>query len=176
MMVGLMIYAGAFLEMSRFSLQMDWRGIAATGFAQGLATGLLFTPMSILAFGTLPARLRPDGTGFFTLARNMGNSAGISIMQAVYTNQVQVVHARLAAATTSDNPMMRAPYLPSAYSLSAPAGVAAFNAAITRQAAMVSNVDVFYLMFGATLVAAPLVLLLKPPQRSTHRIEMPIEH
>jgi DHA2 family multidrug resistance protein len=166
MIAGMALFAAAFFVMSKFELGMNSYLILLTGFVQGLGTGFLFMPMTTLAFATLPTSLRADGTGVYSLIRNLGNSAGISIMQAVYATNVQVVHSRLVERLTPDNPLARAPYLRAPFSLSNPLGLAALNTEVTRQASMVAYIDVFHLMFLLTVAIIPLVLLLKPPSHA----------
>jgi DHA2 family multidrug resistance protein len=153
---GLSMFALAFFGMSHFSLEMDAAPIVLTGFIQGLGLGLVFLPMTTLAFATLPPQLRADGTGVYTLVRNLGNSAGISIMEALLISNTQVVHSRLVEKLTLDNPLA-APHLASQ------ASMAALNGEVTRQSMMVSYIDVFHLMFIVTLAAIPLVLLMRKP-------------
>jgi len=88
-------------------------------------------------------------------------------MQAVFTRQVQVVHARLFQRLTPDNPLAGAPYLTAPFSLTNPVGVAALNGEVTRQAGMVAYVDVFHLMFLATVAVLPVVLLMRKPADQT---------
>jgi len=159
-LTGLTMFAVAFYQMSHFDLLMNSYLIATTGFIQGLGTGLVFMPMTTLAFATLAPSMRADGTGVFTLVRNLGNSAGISIMQAIFTTNSQVVHARLVQRLTPGNPLAQA-YLP-ASSLTTTLGQTTLDGEVSRQAAMVSYIDVFHLMFVTTIVMMPLLLLLKP--------------
>jgi DHA2 family multidrug resistance protein len=167
-LTGLSMFAIAFYQMSHFSLLMNAYLIATTGFIQGLGTGLVFMPMTTLAFATLAPSMRADGTGVFTLVRNLGNSAGISIMQAVFTSLNQKVHARLVQPLRPDNPLMSVPGSAGGgtgsalSSLNSAAGLAALNGQVARQAAMVAYVDVFHLMFITCLLMMPLLLLLKP--------------
>ena len=51
-----------------------------------------------------------------------------------------------------------------AFSLTDPSGVAALNAEVTRQAAMVAYIDDFKLMMLIVILAAPLLLLLRKPR------------
>jgi MFS transporter, DHA2 family, multidrug resistance protein len=153
---GLCLFATSFFGMSHFSLQMDSFSMIWTGFVQGLGMGLVFLPMTTLAFATLPAHLRGDGTGVFTLIRNLGNAAGISVMEAMLVSNTQIVHARLTYNLTPDNPM-------AAPMLNNPTNMAAMNGEVTRQASMVAYTDVFHFMFLTTLAAIPLVLLLRKP-------------
>ena len=86
-------------------------------------------------------------------------------MQAIFTSNVQIVHARLVQGVRPDSPSVtggRGGGLPPPFSFTSPGGLAALNGEISRQAAMVAYVDVFHLMCVATVVMMPLVLLLKP--------------
>jgi len=169
-LTGLSMFAIAFYQMSHFDLLMNAYLIATTGFIQGLGTGLVFMPMTTLAFATLAPQMRADGTGVFTLVRNLGNSAGISIMQAIFTSQNQVVHARLVQGLRPDNPAIVTGAgrggLPAPFSFTNPAGLAALNGEVGRQAAMIAYIDVFHLMFVTTLLMMPLLLLLKPANQA----------
>jgi MFS transporter, DHA2 family, multidrug resistance protein len=60
-----------------------------------------------------------------------------------------------------DNPLAQAPFLPAPFSLSTPDGIAALNAEVTRQAAMISYIDDFRLMMLIALGVLPLLLLLR---------------
>jgi len=54
--------------------------------------------------------------------------------------------------------------LPQALNPTTTAGAAALNGEITRQAGMVAYVDDFWLMVVITVLAAPLLLLMKAPK------------
>ncbi len=162
---GLGVFAVSFYQMSHFSLLMGSYEVAMTGFIQGLGTGMVFTPMTVLAFATLDPALRTDGTGVFALLRNVGNSAGISVMQTMFTRTVQVVHSRLTEGLTPGNPAAMPPYLPSG-SLTTALGAAALDGEVSRQAAMVAYVDVYHMMFLTTVVVAPMVLFMRPGKRA----------
>ena len=159
---GLSMFALAFWGMSHFALGMDAIGIVVTGFIQGLGTGFAFNPLSMLAFASLDAKLRADGAGVFTLMRNLGNSAGISVMQTLFSRNVQVVHARLIERLTPGSPFIQPPNLPPGMNLNTASGLGALNGEVTRQASMVAYIDVFHLMFLATLAVIPTVLLMRP--------------
>jgi MFS transporter, DHA2 family, multidrug resistance protein len=159
---GALLSAVGFFGMSRFAIGMNAQAIYTTGFIQGFGIGFVAVPMNMIAFSTLSSKLRADGAGVYTLLRNLGNSAGISIAEAIFVANTQVVHARLVERIAADNPLARAPYLAPGFSLTAPSGLAALNGEVTQQASMVAYIDVFHLMFLLTVVLAPLVLLLKP--------------
>jgi DHA2 family multidrug resistance protein len=59
----------------------------------------------------------------------------------------------------------QSPYLAAPFSLSMPSGMAALNAEVTRQAAMVAYVDDFKLIMLIALASIPLLLLLREARR-----------
>ena len=97
--------------------------------------------------------------------RNLGGSTGISILVATLAQNTQAVHSRLVEGLRPDNPLAQAPFLPAPFSLSTPAGLAALNAEVTRQAAMVAYVDDFKLIMLIALATLPLLLLLREGRR-----------
>jgi hypothetical protein len=64
-----------------------------------------------------------------------------------------------------DNPLAQSPYLAAPFSLSTPSGMAALNAEVTRQAAMVAYIDDFKLIMLIALACLPLLLLLHDARR-----------
>lgn len=159
---GLAISAVAMWQMSHFNLEMDTQLIIVSGFLSGIGTGLIFVPLSTIAFATVKPEHRAEGAGLFTLIRNMGSAAGISIMQARFVSGIERHHAVMVEHATPDNPLFQA-YAPLA--LKTQSAMASFNGLITRQAEMASYVDVFRLMLAISILCAPLVLLMKTPKK-----------
>jgi MFS transporter, DHA2 family, multidrug resistance protein len=163
-MAGLVLTAASMWQMTGFSLYMGMGPIVTTGVLQGLGLGLVFTPLSVITFSTLPRPLLTQGTAIFSLMRNIGGSVGISIVEALLDQNTQVVHSRLVEHLRPDNPLARAPMLRAPYSLTDPSGIAALNAETTRQAAMVAYIDDFMLMMILVIIGLPLLLFLRRPQ------------
>jgi MFS transporter, DHA2 family, multidrug resistance protein len=97
--------------------------------------------------------------------RNLGGSVGINILVATLAENTQAVHSRLVEGLRPDNPLAQAPYLAEPFSLSTPSGMAALNAEVTRQAAMVAYVDDVRLLMLIALAATSLLLLLREARR-----------
>ncbi len=81
--VGLVLTAGALELMAQVPPVNGGWWLAATSTAQGVGVGLLFTPLSTLAFSTLAAGLRTDAAGIYNLMRQLGCAAGVAVMTAV---------------------------------------------------------------------------------------------
>jgi len=163
--IGLTLSSISLLGMSGFSLQMDSRLVVTMGLAQGVGIGLVFVPLTTLGFATLDGRYRADGAGVFTLMRNLGASVGISIMQALLTENTQKVHSRLMENLRPDNPVATAALHGGPFSLTNPAGLAALEGEVSRQSAMVAYIDDFKMMFILGIAVLPLLLFMRPPRR-----------
>jgi DHA2 family multidrug resistance protein len=163
---GLMLTAWSMYEMTGFSLDIGVSDLVRTGITQGLGLGFIFVPLSTVTFATLPARLRTDATALYSLVRNIGSSVGISIVVALISQNTQINHAELASNVTPYNKVFQLPGVPSFWNLASPAGLAAFDAEVNRQAAMIAYIDDFKLMMIVTLLAVPLLLLMRVKRRA----------
>jgi len=162
--IGFLLTAYSLWDMAaRFSLQMDSWSVVWTGFVQGMGLGLIFPPLSTLAFATLQAQHRTEAAGIFNLARNFGSSVGVSVVVALFTSNTQVVHASLAQYVTPFRAVLHGA-MPRMWNPHTAAGIAAINEEVTRQAAMVAYVDDFLLMMAVTIAAIPLIALMKSPR------------
>ena len=156
--------------MTGFSPQMGAGPIIHSGLVQGMGLGLVFVPLSTVAFATLDARFRADATSLFSLVRNIGSSIGISVVTVMLTRNVQINHAELGAAVNPFNPSLQA-LSPQA----AQGGVAALSqidGLVNQQALMISYIDDFKLMMIVTMCAVPLALLLRRPQAEAAPVHM----
>jgi MFS transporter, DHA2 family, multidrug resistance protein len=78
-----------------------------TTFTQGVGLGFVFIPLQVVAFATLPAELRGDGTALFSLIRNVGSALGISISSFLLAQTTQLMHARIVEDLTPFNRMLQ---------------------------------------------------------------------
>jgi DHA2 family multidrug resistance protein len=160
---GLLISCAALWQMLHFDLSMTVWPFVTSGIIQGLGIGLLFVPLSTLAFATIPPHLRPEGSGVYTLIRNLGSSVGISIMNALVVANTQTMHDSLAAKVVTSDPVVRAT-LPKMLDPATVAGITSLNGEVTRQASMVAYVDDFRLMLIITIACMPMLLLMRKPR------------
>ena len=159
MMTGFTLTALALWQMTHITLEMDSHLIITSGFIQGLGIGFTFVPLSAAAFATLAPRLRNEGTPIYSLVRNIGGSVGISIVQALLTRGSAQAHAQLAGLVSPGNQGLLA--LPPGMGPDTPTGLAMLNAEVTRQAALLAYVNDFWIMMGITVLAIPLLLLIR---------------
>lgn len=156
--IGLVLTSVAAWQMTHFSLLMNSWPIVTSGMLQGFGVGFVYVPLSTVAFATLPAQFRTEGTAFFNLLRNLGSSIGISTVQTLLTRNTQIVHSGLASQITPFAGDMR-PALRAA--VANPAALAALNGEVTRQAGMIAYIDDFKLIMIMTIGLLPLLMLMR---------------
>src|SRR5213076_800109 len=77
---GLGLTALSLFYMTGWTDQTGVTEIVIISVVQGFGFGLVFVPLSTVAFLTLPNHLRTDGTSMLTLMRNVASSVGISLV------------------------------------------------------------------------------------------------
>jgi len=160
-LAGFLLTALSLWQMTQFSLYMGTYPIVISGLVQGFGLGCTFVPLNTIALSNLPRHILTQGTALRSLMRNLGGSVGIAILEARLTANTQIIHSRLVEQLRPDNPLAQAPYLAPQFSLTSPAGIAALNAEVTRQASMVAYIDDYVLMMIIMLASVPLLLLLR---------------
>jgi MFS transporter, DHA2 family, multidrug resistance protein len=162
-LTGLLLTAASLWEMTRFTVEMGMSPIIISGVIQGLGLGLVFVPMSTIAFATLRPDLRTEGSSLFSLVRNIGSSIGISIVMALLAQNIQVNHSVLGQYINIYSQEARALAASFGLPVTSKTFLAVSDQLVTQQAVMISYLDDFRLMMYVALAAAPLLLFLKPP-------------
>jgi len=161
--IGLLVIGASMYQMSGWSLMVDARQIITVGIIQGFGMGLVFGPMTALAFSSLPTHIRTEASGFYALMRNMGASIGISIVVSQLTELTQTNHARLGEFMTPFR------HMPTFHGMSDAAAMQMLNLSITQQAGMLAYVNVFRLLAIVSVAFAPVLFFIrasKAPSRA----------
>ena len=170
LLVGLGLCVLALWQMAHFDLSMTATPIMTSGVIQGMGVGLLFAPLNSLAYATLAPVHRTEATIVNTMARSLGSSLGISMIQATLTHNSALAHARLAERISGGDPVVAAA-LPAAMNPVTDGGLLALNGEVTRQAAMISYDGIFAWMALATLFLVPLLIIMRRPPSSVMALE-----
>ena len=101
--IGFLATAYALYDMMSWTPDISEWTIVDAGFIQGVSIGFVFVPLSTVTFATLPAELRTQATGVFSLVRNLGSAIGISVTGALLVSNTQVNHAQIADGVTPFN-------------------------------------------------------------------------
>jgi MFS transporter, DHA2 family, multidrug resistance protein len=105
LVMGMMITAAAFELISRMPAQGGEIWLAVASAIQGVGVGLLFTPLSTLAYSSLGAELRTDAAGVYSLLRQLGCATGVAVMTAFLQSKIQANFAEMTNYGVSPDPM-----------------------------------------------------------------------
>jgi DHA2 family multidrug resistance protein len=166
-LVGLILAAVTLYQMTDFTLDTPPMTIVRISIVQGVGLGLLFVPITNVAFATLPNHLRTSGTAITTLVRNIGSSIGISMVIANLTSKTTEMHARLVENVTPFNNALQFPDVASILNTATDTGRAMLDAIVTQQAAVIAYANVFKLLMVLTIAAMPFVLFIAAVRRAT---------
>ncbi len=160
----LLVTAGSAASMY-YSLAINPWWVVWPLLLQGFGLGMIFVPLSAIAYATLPERLRAEAAGIFSLFRTIGSSIGIAIVITVFSRHSQYAWNHLGGYIT--------PYHTAVYTFLAPMhlqpesakGSAILGYELARQAQMVGFIDAFALITWCALAMLPFVFLIKKQTR-----------
>jgi len=156
---GLAIQAASGYWMAQFDINMTEWDVFWSNFMQGLGQSITFTPMTVMAFATLPPQQVTEGSAVFTLMRNFGSSLFISLSVMLLIRSTNVNYARMTEFITPYRQVLS--NLPGSWDLQTTTGLMRVSNEIQRQSAMIGYVNAFYLLSFTAAAAVPLACLLR---------------
>ncbi|MHB1222270.1 MAG: MFS transporter, partial [Gammaproteobacteria bacterium] len=130
---------------------------------QGFGLGMVFVPLSFIAYSTLPVHLRTEAAGLFSLLRTIGSSIGISVAITIYTRRSQLFWNQLVGFIQPYNNALQQYLSPLHLTSNQPLAAALVTKQIAQQASMLAFVNVFAVIIVCFLAMLPLVFILKKP-------------
>jgi DHA2 family multidrug resistance protein len=161
----MLLSAAGSWAMTRYSLDITAFWIIWPAALQGLGLGLIFVPLSTIAYATLERSRMAEAAGIYSLVRTIGAAAGISVVTTLMTRQAQVLWNELGAHVTRYNHALTE-YLRGLHlDPTDPRALALVAGQVGRQAQMGAIIDVFAVTAWSFLLMLPLVMLLKRGRR-----------
>jgi DHA2 family multidrug resistance protein len=161
--IGLALTAWSFNQMTGWTPDVSQATIMSVGVVQGAGLGFLFVPLSAATLSTLPLHERTEGAGLYNLSRNIGSSAGISIVNSLLVQNTQANHAAIVPNVNAVNRGFENPMVARAWDPLTAAGRAALDALITQQAQIIAYIDDYKFLMIATLAVLPLLMVFRKP-------------
>jgi DHA2 family multidrug resistance protein len=163
---GLGIQAFAGFWMAQIDINVTDFEVFWSNLLLGLGQSVAFTPMTVMAFTTLPQHKITEGSAVFTMMRNFGSSLFISLSVLVLVRSTSINYAQMTELITPYREALLLPGMPVSWSPETTAGLMRLSGELQRQAAMIGYVNAFYLMAFTALVSVPLAFMLKAAPRA----------
>jgi DHA2 family multidrug resistance protein len=163
---GLAIQSAGGFWMAQFDINVTEFDVFWSHFLMGLGQSVAFTPMTLMAFATLPRHHLTEGAAVFTMMRNFGSSLFISMAVLVLVRSTASNYARMTEFVTPYRRELGFPGLPDVWNVETATGLMRISNEIHRQAAMIGYVNAFYMMAFTALAALPLACLLRRGHRA----------
>ena len=158
---GILIFCIGSYQTTHYSLVMGIGWVIFPMILQGAGLGMVFIPLSTLAFSTLPQRFSAEAAGMYSLLRTIGSGIGVSLVVTVLTGHAQVAWHTLGGQIQPFNPAL-APYL-DALDLNpqSPQAAGVLTQELARQAQMIGFLDAYIFVTVAFAAMLPLVFVMR---------------
>jgi len=172
---GFVVAAVTMFWFGSLNLQAGYWDIFWPQALQGVALGLLFTPLVTVTMDRIPRERMGNATSLLNVTRNIGGSVGIAILNTLLANERQA-HVNIMGAHVDQYGIQTQQILNSLTGAFMARGADAATALqrayasvfgmVQQQAAMLSFLDGFHLLGVMMLAVAPLIFLMKRPSRA----------
>ncbi|MGI9508517.1 MAG: DHA2 family efflux MFS transporter permease subunit [Geminicoccaceae bacterium] len=161
LLIGMVLVAVSGLMLMDFTFETSVSALAWMGLIQGLGCGLMWVPLSIVAFASLKPERLPEASAIFHLLRNFGSSIFISISVMAAIRTAKTTHAELSEHVSPFNETLRFPDSVGSLSLDNVPSVLALAGEIDRQAQLIGYLNAFLLYTAAALITMPFLFLVR---------------
>jgi len=159
---GIQIVSGIWLSSIDFNVSL--LTLCINAFLQGLAVGLIWTPITTSAFWTLDPSLRAEGVAVFHLMRNIGSSFFISVSVAEVVRATGGNYSRMMEFLSPFNRTLSLPSAMGEWTVDSLTGVAVLAREVNRQATFIGYLNAFWMYTVVSAIAIPLVLMVRRPK------------
>ena len=135
--------------------------VAWTGVIQGLGCGVMWVPLSVVTFASLPVHLLPDASSIFHLLRNFGSSLFISICVMVVARTSKINYAELSEGISPFSEKLNFPAVVGSWNTESVRGLWTLSGEIGRQSQMIGYTNAFWLYAVCAFATVPLLLFVR---------------
>jgi DHA2 family multidrug resistance protein len=176
---GCIIAGWTMWQFSRLNMDAGYWNFFWPQFIQGVSLGLLFVPLTTITMALIPREEMGNATSIFNFMRNIGGSFGIATVATLSARNQQKHMNYLSADVNMYNPlaqrslqnfenMMRAHG--SGPVVAQHQGYIMLSGMLQRQAAILSYLDVFFMLCMIFVSILPLILIMKRPPKGAARV------
>jgi DHA2 family multidrug resistance protein len=164
-LVGIFCSIGGNYLMTRFTGDITANELILPMILQGFGMGLIFVPISTLAFTTLPKTIAAEAAGIYSLIRTFGSALGISILATYFSRDTQKNWALLRGNITPYSEALHHYLAPLHLGMQDKQGIALASRAVLNQAQNIAYSDSFTFATLNFVLMLPLLLLVRTPTK-----------
>ncbi len=173
---GLSITCLSLFYMTAWTDQTGVTEIVVISVAQGFGFGLVFVPLTTVAFLTLPNHLRTDGTSMLTLMRNVASSIGISLVISQLTQGTRHTYAILSQHINPFNHAMQMPDVRGIIDMATDKGRAMADVMVNLQSQIIAFSHDYQMVMIFTACAIPLAIMIGSTKAALRKQAVAPEH
>jgi DHA2 family multidrug resistance protein len=161
---GIIVSIAGNYMMTRFTSEITANDLIVPMMLQGMGMGLIFVPISTLAFTTLPKTIAAEAAGIYSLIRALGSALGISILTTYFSRSTEQHWNLLRGQIT--------PYSEALHTYLAPLhtgteqGIAIAARAVLHQAQNIGYIESFWFATFNFVLMLPLLYLVRTPPKT----------
>ncbi|MCL1137305.1 MDR family MFS transporter [Shewanella pneumatophori] len=164
--IGLSLNAFGTYLMTQYSLEINIYWVLLPSIVQGAGMGLVFAPLSQLAYASLSPKDTVGGAVVFNLCRTIGGSFGISIVNTYFTRIKQQEWNQLGGALSPSNPVLQNAAHQQGVSITDPGFIAQLQNMLLQQSTLLAFVYTFGFLLVSYLCLIPLLALFRPKAKA----------
>ncbi|WP_171123419.1 DHA2 family efflux MFS transporter permease subunit [Ruegeria sp. HKCCA4707] len=162
--LGMLLTAIGNFMLGALNLDAGFWQLAWPGAVSGLGMGLVFVPMSILAFESISQARQDEASGLFNVTRQLGSSVGISLVGTWVVRGLQTNTSVLGQNVTPYSTAAQNYLEPLGLTPDSAEGGAILGQEVSRQAELISYLTVFNNLGLLALATIPLLLFCRAPK------------
>jgi DHA2 family multidrug resistance protein len=161
MAFGFGLQTAAGFWMLTFDLNVTMEILVVNSAIQGFAVGVVWVPITVVAFGTLEPKNYAEASAIFHLLRNIGSSFFISLSIAEIVRTSGANYSRMTEMITPYNRALTTPGLAGAWTFDTVPGLAKVAKEIARQSMMIGYLNAFMMYTVTSGLAVVFVLMVR---------------
>jgi MFS transporter, DHA2 family, multidrug resistance protein len=151
--------------MTRYNAQVAFADLLLPLFLQGVGMGLMFVPLSTLAFTTIPVEKAAEASGLYSLVRSLGAAIGVSWTSTFLARSTYTHWGTLRGYMNPFNPAVLDYLQGMNLQPGDPLSMQLLGRTLGAQARLTAFVDSFWFITVSFVIMIPLILMLKERQK-----------
>jgi DHA2 family multidrug resistance protein len=159
--IGVIIFSIGSYGTTLYNLDIDPFWVMWPAIIQGFGLGLVFVPLSTIAFSTLPQRHAAEAAGVYSLLRTIGSGVGISIVATMMSRHTQIAWNHLGGHINTYNPALENYLNPLQLDPQSAVTPMLIARELGRQSQMIGILDAYVMVMWSFVMMLPLVFIMR---------------